>query len=125
MNTTVMSARSIHSMTQSWVSGSSWKHRRAKLETSEFLEEIWRLHEKSSLCTGRTFKTESPNSRRRTCTKNKTLTRFFSSPHSCQKAAETVSKQEIKYCTIIRIQQHYHVLYKRLEQNQQYTIVMV
>lgn len=42
----------------------------------------------------------------------KTLSRFFfffSEKHHVGKAAETVSKQEIKYCTIIRIQQHYHV----------------
>lgn len=44
--------------------------------------------------------------------KKKKSFKVFFFPHwktSCQKAAETVSKQEIKYCTIIRIQQHYHV----------------
>ncbi len=42
---------------------------------------------------------------------------FFPNEKHHVRKLQTVSKQEIKYCTFIRVQQHY----KRLEQNQHYT----
>lgn len=48
VNTTVVSARSSHSLTQSYFNVSSWKHRGAKLQTTEPLEEIW--SKKLSVC---------------------------------------------------------------------------
>lgn len=48
VNTTVVSARSSHSLTQSYLSLSSWKHRGTKLQTTEPLEEIW--SKKLSVC---------------------------------------------------------------------------
>lgn len=101
-NTTVMSAHSTLSPT------SSWKHRGAKT-TNEWTAGRNLDSVRKSVCGSKLFKIlKRRGGGGGEHVEKNTLSFPPTEKHHVRKL-RTVSKQEIKYCTIIRIRQHHHV----------------